>query len=66
MAISVEIESYSEVESHPEHVLLNMKKWKDMGFSQCHVWSKHKLVAEIKEKIDSPIKDDDNVKIFLI
>ena len=66
VAISVEIESYSEVESHPEHVLLNMKKWKDMGFSQCHVWSKHKLVAEIKEKLDSSIKDDDNVKVFLV
>jgi len=33
MTISVEIESYSEVKSHPEHVLLNMKKWKEMGFS---------------------------------
>ena len=66
LAISVEIESYSEVESHPEHVLLNMKKWKDMGFSGCHVWSAHKQVTEIKEKIDSSIKDDDNVKVFLV
>ena len=36
IATYVEIESYSEIESHPEHVLLNMKKWKAMGFSQCH------------------------------
>lgn len=66
IAISVEIESHSEVESHPEHVLLNMKKWKEMGFSQCHVWSTHKQVAEIKEKLDSLIEDDNAVKIFLI
>jgi len=65
IAISVEIESHSEVESHPEHVLLNMQKWKEMGFSQCHVWSTHKHVAEIKEKLDSPIKVDD-VKVFLV
>ncbi|MDH3779431.1 MAG: type IV secretion system DNA-binding domain-containing protein [Nitrosopumilus sp.] len=64
MAISVEIESHSEVESHPEHVLLNMKKWKEMGFSQCHVWSKHKQVVEIKEKIDFSMCD--NVKAFLV
>ena len=38
-AISVEIESASEVNSHPEHVKKNMKKWKQMGFDRCHVWS---------------------------
>jgi hypothetical protein len=63
-AISVEIESYSEVDSHPEHVLLNMKKWKEMGFSQCHVWSAHKQVAEIKEKLHSIMYND--VKAFLV
>ncbi len=63
LAISVEIESYSEVESHPEHVLLNMQKWKDMGFSSCHVWSSHKQIAEIKEKIDSTMYS--NVKSYL-
>ena len=64
VAISVEIESHKEVESHPEHVLLNMKKWKDMGFLQCHVWSTHKQVAEIKETLDPSLKDD--VKVFLM
>ena len=64
VAISVEIESCSEVESHPEHVLLNMKKWKEMGFLQCHVWSTHKQVAEIKEKLDSTMYH--NVNIFLV
>ena len=65
VVISVEIESYSEVESHPEHVLLNMKKWKEMGFSGCHVWSTHKQVVEIKDKINSTFKDND-VKVFLV
>lgn len=38
-AVSVEIESDSEVASHPEHVEKNMTKWPDMGFGECHVWS---------------------------
>jgi len=64
ITISIEIESHSEVESHPEHVLLNMRKWKEMGFLQCHVWSTHKQIAEIKEKLDSTMYN--NVKIFLV
>lgn len=61
--ISVEIESCSEVNSHPEHVLLNMQKWKEMGFLQCHVWSTHKKVIEIKERLEPVTKE--NVKVFV-
>ena len=63
-AVSVEIESFSEVESHPEHVLLNMKKWKEMGFFGCHVWSTHKQIQEIKDNLNSILQE--NVNIFLI
>ncbi len=62
--ISVEIESYSEVDSHPEHVLLNMKKWQEMGFLQCHVWSTHKKINEVKERLEPKIKE--NVKVFVV
>ena len=54
ISVSVEIESYSEVESHPEHVLLNMTKWKEMGFAQCHVWSRSAKVREIRKRIIDP------------
>ncbi len=45
--ISIEIESYSEVESHPEHVLLNMKKWPELGFKRCHIWSRNPKLQRI-------------------
>ena len=38
-AISVEIESESELNSHLEQVEKNMAKWPEMGFDRCHVWS---------------------------
>jgi len=41
-SISVEIESTSELLSHPEHAIYNMRKWKKMGFDMCHVWSASK------------------------
>ena len=64
-AISVEIESHNEVVSHFNHVLLNMTKWKELGFAECHVWSKNKKINEIKEMIDEhEIKD--KVKTFVI
>ena len=45
--ISVELESVSEVQSHPEHVRYNMTKWQKMGFEQCHVWSKNPRIQKI-------------------
>lgn len=48
--ISVEIESASEAGSHPEHVRYNMTKWRDMGFSECHVWSHSRRVRRIYEE----------------
>ena len=47
--ISVEIESYAEMKRHPEHVKLNMTKWADLGFEECHVWSTHPGIADIRE-----------------
>ncbi len=51
-AISVEIESVSEVQSHKEHVRYNMVKWRDMGFQECHVWSKSPRIRQIYESLD--------------
>jgi len=64
LPISVEIESYSEVDSHPEHVKLNMTKWRDLGFSECHIWSKNAKIQEIYDSLNDDEKK--SVKIFLL
>ncbi|MDA7953006.1 MAG: type IV secretion system DNA-binding domain-containing protein [Nitrosopumilus sp.] len=56
-AISVEIESESEVQSHPEHVRHNMIKWANLGFSRCHVWSKSPRIREIRDSLDEDEKE---------
>ena len=63
-SISIEIESDIEVKSHPEHVKLNMKKWADMGFSECHVWSKNNTIQTIHDGLSDEEKE--NVKIFIV
>ena len=45
--ISVEIESEAEMESHPEHVRLNMMKWRELGFKKCDIWSYAKNLEEL-------------------
>ena len=62
-SISIEIESASELASHPEHARLNMEKWRDMGFDMCHCWSESKRLTEI---YDSQVTDKENVKAFVI
>jgi hypothetical protein len=62
-SISIEIESASELASHPEHARLNMEKWRDMGFDMCHCWSESKKLLDI---YDSHVTDKKNVKAFLI
>ena len=61
--ISVEIESKSEVDSHPEQVVKNMTKWPAMGFGACHVWSPNPKISEIleKEKIDAAKGKEDGI-----
>jgi len=62
-SISIEIESASELASHPEHARLNMEKWRDMGFGMCHCWSESKKLLEV---YDSQVTDKKNVRAFLI
>ena len=62
-SISIEIESASELTSHPEHARLNMEKWRNMGFDMCHSWSESKKLLEV---YDSQVTDKKNVKAFLI
>lgn len=63
-SISVEVESFIETNSHPQHVKLNMIKWKDLGFSACHVWSKNPKIQDIYEKLTDEEKE--NVEIFVV
>ena len=49
-AISVELESASEVNSHPEHVKKNLKKWPMMGFDKCEMWSYSKKIMDVARK----------------
>lgn len=65
LAISVEIESQTEVMSHPAHVLYNMEKWPNLGFDECHVWSLSPKINEIKEKLQN--KDiKEKVQVFVL
>jgi predicted transcriptional regulator len=62
-SISVEIESRSEIASHPEQVRFNMIKWKEQGFDECHVWSKSDKLHEIKLKLGKKVPQ---ITIFII
>ena len=64
-SISVEIESTSELLSHPEHVIYNMRKWRKMGFVMCHVWSVSKKLQEIYD-VQITKEEAENVKVFVI
>jgi energy-coupling factor transporter ATP-binding protein EcfA2 len=63
IVISVEIESTSELYSHPEQTRYNMLKWKKLGFTECHVWSKSPRIQEIKEGLGDNAHD---VRVFII
>ena len=66
MAISVEIESASELASHPEAVRKNMVKWKEMGFSAYHGWSSSEKIQEIMESSQIDIEQRKNVLVFVV
>jgi hypothetical protein len=61
--ISVEIESSVEVKSHPEKVRFNMIKWKNLGFLECHVWSKSSKIRQIRDNLGI---EAEKVKTFVI
>ncbi|HSB83290.1 MAG TPA: type IV secretory system conjugative DNA transfer family protein, partial [Nitrosarchaeum sp.] len=63
VAISVEIESQHEISSHPEQVRLNMIKWKDFGFAECHMWSKSNNIIKIKNSLGNEAQ---KVQTFLV
>jgi len=64
-SISVEIESSSEISSHPEHTRYNMEKWKKMGFDACHLWSSSPKISEIYESHISK-EDRKNIEVFVV
>ena len=66
MAISVEIESVSELASHPEAVRKNMVKWNEMGFSAYHGWSSSEKIQEIMESSQIDTEQRKNVSVFVV
>jgi len=64
-AISIEIESASELASHPEAARKNMVKWKEMGFAAYHGWS---TSERIKEILESQIEQEErkHVLVFVV
>ena len=63
--ISVEIESDNEIKSHQfGHVKLNMVKWKDLGFKECHVWSTNPKIQTVYNSLSDEEKK--SVKIFVV
>lgn len=61
--ISVEIESRSQISNNPEQVRFNMTKWKDLGFLECHVWSKSTKLKKIRSTLGL---EADKVSIFSV
>ncbi|MCE2499196.1 MAG: hypothetical protein J4F28_09510, partial [Nitrosopumilaceae archaeon] len=57
-------ESYAEMRRHPEHVKLNMTKWADLGFEECHVWSTHPGIADVREELTDEQKE--RVRTFVV
>ena len=63
MPVSVEIESKVEINSHPEHVRFNMKKWTRLGFEECHVWASSKNIEKIHNDLD---EGHNKVRTFVV
>ena len=64
LATSIEIESSTQVKSHPEHVLYNMIKWPEMGFATCDSWSTRPRIQRLYEKV--PIRLGKRVKCYIV
>ena len=58
-AISIEVESAKEVSSHHERVVYNSKKWKNLGFDRCEIWSGSKKVREL-------VQETEKVRVFIV
>ena len=50
-SISIEIESASEVKSHPEQVTHNMLKWPELKLHKCEVWSFNPKIVDLYNKL---------------
>ena len=65
-AISVEIESASEIASHPEAARKNMVKWPKMGFAAYHGWATTDRLREILESQIEKEKRKNDVLVFIV
>jgi hypothetical protein len=55
--VSIEIESVSECESHPEKVRKNFEKWEKLGFARMESWSLSPKILEIYGTLDDILKE---------
>jgi len=63
-AISVEVESTSEIRTHLEQVHKNMLKWRGYGFNECHVWYPKEWDPEVK-RIHEQLPPEIRIRVFL-
>ncbi len=63
--ISVEVESAAEIRRHPEHVKLNMVKWRGLGFGRCDVWSTDNGIEGIYEN-ELNREEKEGVRVFVV
>ena len=50
-SISIEIESVSEADSHPQQVVKNMLKWEELHLDRCEIWSFNKKIFQIYDDL---------------
>lgn len=54
-ARAVEIESRTEVTSHPEHVVHNMAKAASLGFAGCDTWSLRPHITDLRDRLEPAV-----------
>ena len=62
-ATSIEIESPNEVSKHPEQIVRNAKKWRELNLSRCIIYVRESDVERVKRILDEAgIKDGVEVR----
>lgn len=55
-ATAIEIESTTEIETHPEQIKRNVTKWSELGFNRCEVWFHRKHEAKLRKLLGSLVE----------
>lgn len=54
----MEIESSVEVEKHPEQIVRNARKWRELNLSRCLIYTPKDKVEKVKEILREARVDD--------